>query len=160
MSICGNFVCAFSHIDKGKVHCTRDTYEYKNAPYCTATSNNTCGRYKFFSCKICGHEIKCFQQRDKGVFYSAEKGNFVPKSSTDFAKAVQQNELINAKRDICATAVRNYIHGYRTSTTVRQLYDKYGNTYSKFTKDYLQNAVEKSIVKYLEYENNQFKEKL
>ena len=159
MSICGNFVCVFSYIDKGKVYCTFGVDDYRKYPDCTAMLNNSCGRYKWFSCKICGHEIKCFQQRDKGVFYSAEKGNFVPKSSTDFAKAVQQNELINAKRDICATAVRNYIQGYRTSTTVRQLLDKYGKVYTEFTKEYLQNAVEKSIVKYLEYENLHFKER-
>lgn len=156
---CGNFVCAFSHIERGKIYCTLDTYDYKNLPDCTATSDNSCGRYKYFSCYNCGHEYRCFSQHQKGIFYSAEKGNFVPKSSTDFATAVQQNELINAKRDICATAVRNFIKGHRTSTTVRQLHEKYGKMFPEFTKDYLLNAVEKSIVKYLEYENLQFKEK-
>lgn len=160
MPICGNFVCCFSYFYKGKMLCITEIYEnFSNAPDCTATSNNSCGRYKYFSCYNCGHENVCFKQRDKGIFYSAEKGYFVPKSSTDFAKAVQQNELINAKRDICATAVRNFIKGYRTSTTVRQLHEKYGKMFSEFTKDYLRNAVEKSIVKYLEYENNHFKER-
>lgn len=157
---CGNFVCLFSYIEKGKIHCTYGVYEnYSNAPDCTATLSNSCGRYKYFSCKNCVHEWTCFKQREKGIFYSAEKGNFVPKESSEFAKAVQQNELINAKRDICATAVRNFTKGYRTSTTVRQLYEKYGKMFPEFTKDYLRNAVEKSIVKYLEYENNHFKER-
>lgn len=150
--LCGNFVCAFSYIEKGKVYCHLDSYDYKNLPDCTATSNNSCGRYKYFSCYICGHEYKCFQQHEKGVFYSAENGNFVPKSSTDFAKAVQQNELTNAKRDIYATAISNYCQGYRTSTTVRQLYDKYGKKFPQFTKDYILNAVEKSIIQYLKTE--------
>lgn len=157
---CGNFVCAFSHIERGKIYCACDFLgDYKNLTDCTATLNNTCGRYKYFSCKICGLDNLCYKQHQKGIFYSAEKGNFVPKSSTDFAKAVQQNELINAKRDICATAVRNFIKGHRTSTTVRQLHEKYGKMFHEFTKDYLRNAVEKSIVKYLEYENNHFKER-
>ena len=102
---CGNFVCAFSHIERGKIYCTWNTYGYENLPDCSATSDNSCGRYKYFSCNICGHEWTCFKQRERGVFYSAENGNFVPKSSTEFAKAVQQNELVNAKRDICATQV-------------------------------------------------------
>lgn len=146
---CGNFVCAFSHIEHGKMYCLRDTDTYRNAPDCTSTSDNSCRRYKYFSCKICGHEWTCFKQREKGIFYSAEKGNFVPKESTEFAKAVQQNELINAKRDIYATAISNYCQGYRTSTTVRQLHDKYGKKFPQFTKDYILNAVEKSIVQYL-----------
>jgi len=158
--MCGNFVCFCSYYEHGKMFCTWDSNgNFKNLPDCTATSQNKCGRYKYFSCKICGHDIKCNAQRDKGVFYSSEKGNFVPKSSTEFAKAVQQNELVNAKRDICATAVRNYIKGHRTSTTVRQLYEKYGKMFPQFTKEYILTAVEKSIVMYLEYENNQFKER-
>ena len=99
--------------------------------------------------------MTCFKQRERGVFYSAEKGNFVPKSSTEFAKAVQQNELVNAKRDICATAVRNFIKGHRTSTTVSHLHEKYGRKFPQFTKDYLKTAVEKSIMLYLEYENKE-----
>ena len=146
---CDNFVCAFSHIERGKMYFFRDTDTFRNAPDCTATLNNSCGRYKYFSCKNCGHEYRCFSQHAKGVFYSAEKGNFVPKESTEFAKAVQQNELINAKRDIYATAISNYCQGYRTSTTVRQLHDKYGKKFPQFTKDYILNAVEKSIVQYL-----------
>lgn len=152
---CGNFVCAFSHIERGKMYCLRDTDTCRNAPDCTATSDNSCGRYKYFSCYICGHEWTCFKQREKGIFYSAEKGNFVPKSSTDFAKSVQQNELVNAKRDICFTAVRNFIKGHRTSTTVRQLHEKYGRKFPQFTKDYLRTASEKSIMLYLEYENKE-----
>lgn len=150
---CGNFVCLFSHISHGKIHCISDVYDnFDNAPDCTVTSNNSCGRYKFFSCKICGHEIRCFKQREKGVFYSAEKGNFVPKSSTDFAKAVQHSEFVNAKRDIYDTAINNYCQGYRTSTTVRQLYDKYGKKFPQFTKKFLDNAVHKSIIQYLKTE--------
>ena len=150
---CGNFVCVFSYFDKGKIHCISDVYEHFNeAPDCTATSNDSCGRYKFFSCKICGHENICFKQREKGAFYSAEKGNFVPKSSTDFAKAVQQNELVNAKRDIYDTAISNYCQGYRTSTTVRHLYEKYGKKFPQFTKEFLDNAVHKSIIQYLKTE--------
>ena len=150
---CGNFVCAFSHIERGKIYCTWNTYGYENLPDCSARSDNSCGRYKYFSCNICGHEWTCFKQRERGVFYSAENGNFVPKSSTEFAKAVQQNELVNAKRDICATAVRNFIKGHRTSTTVSYLHEKYGRKFPQFTKDYLKTAVEKSIMLYLEYEN-------
>lgn len=152
---CGNFVCAFSHIERGKIYCTWNTYGYENLPDCSATSDNSCGRYKYFSCNICGHEWTCFKQRERGVFYSAENGNFVPKSSTEFAKAVQQNELVNAKRDICATAVRNFIKGHRTSTTVIYLHEKYGRKFPQFTKDYLKTAVEKSIMLYLEYENKE-----
>lgn len=149
---CGNFVCAFSHIERGKIYCFRYTDTCKNAPDCTATLNNTCGRYKYFSCKICGHEYRCFKQHVKGVFYSAENGNFVPKETIAFAKAVQQNELTNAKRDIYATAISNYCQGYRMSTTVRQLYEKYGKKFQQFTKEYILNAVEKSIVQYLKIE--------
>lgn len=152
---CGNFVCAFSHIERGKMYCLRDTDTFKNAPDCTATLDNNCGRFKYFSCSICGNENVCFKQREKGIFYSAEKGNFVPKSSTEFAKAVQKNELENAKRDICFTAVRNFIKGHRTSTTVRQLYEKYCKKFPQFTKDYLKAAAEKSIMLYLEYENKE-----
>lgn len=96
---CNNFVCAFYHTERGKIYCLRYTDTCKNAPACTASLNNSCGQYKWFSCKICGHEYMCFKQYQKGVFYSAEKGNFVPKSSIDFSKSVKQNELINAKRD-------------------------------------------------------------
>lgn len=151
--VCGNFVCAFSHVEHGKVYCIWDTDSYKNAPDCTATSQNKCGRYKYFSCKICGHEYRCFNQRDKGIFYSAEKGSYIPKESTEFAKAVQQNELINAKRDIYATAVRNYCQGYRTSTTIRQLHEKYGKKFPQFTKNFLNEAVHKSIIQYLKTES-------
>lgn len=149
---CNNFVCAFSYIEKGKVYCHYDSYDYKNLPDCTATSNNSCGRYKWFSCKICGYEYRCFKQHQKGVFYSSEKGNFVPKETIAFTKAVQQNELTNAKRDIYATAISNYCQGYRTSTTVRQLYDKYAKKFPQFTKEYILNAVEKSIIQYLKTE--------
>lgn len=149
---CGNFVCAFSHIERGKIYCFRYTDTCKNASDCTATLNNSCGLYKYFSCKICGHEYICFKQRAKGVFYSAEKGNYIPKETIAFAKAVQQNELTNAKRDIYATAISNYCQGYRTSTTVRHLYDKYGKKFPQFTKDYILNAVEKSILQYLKTE--------
>ncbi|MFG6325255.1 MAG: hypothetical protein K1W00_00240 [Lachnospiraceae bacterium] len=137
------------------MYCLRDTDTCKNAPDCTATLDNNCGHYKYFPCYICGHEWTCFKQRDRGIFYSAEKGNFVPKSSTEFAKAVQKNELENAKRDICFTAVRNFIKGHRTSTTVRQLLEKYGKKFPQFTKDYLKTASEKSIMLYLEYENKE-----
>ena len=152
---CGNFVCAFSHIECGKMYCLRDTDTFKNAPDCTATLDNNCGHYKYFSCYICGHEWTCFKQREKGIFYSAEKGNFIPKESSNFSKAVHQNEFENAKRDICATAVRNFIKGHRTSTTVRQLLEKYGKKFPQFTKDYLKAAAEKSIMLYLEYENKE-----
>ena len=150
---CGNFVCVFSYFDKGKIHCISDVYEhFSEAPDCTATSNNSCGRYKFFSCNICGHENRCFKQREKGVFYSVEKGFFVPKETSQFAKAVQQNELINAKRDIYDTAINNYCQGYITSTTVRHLYEKYGKKFPQFTKEFLDNAVHKSIIQYLKTE--------
>ena len=158
--VCGNFVCAFSHVERGKVYCNDDVnWNFTRAPDCTATSQNKCGRYKYFSCKMCGNDNICYSQRDKGIFYSAEKGFYTPKESTEFAKAVQQNELVNAKRNICATAVRNYIKGHKTSTTVRQLHEKYGKMFPQFTKEYILTAVEKSIVMYLEYENNQFKER-
>lgn len=150
---CKNFVCAFSHIDRGKVSCTRNTDEYKNAPDCTASSNNFCGQYKYFSCKICGHDNVCNRQREKGVFYSSENGGaYTPSSSTDFSNAVKENEFVNAKRDIFTTACSNYRQGYRTSTTVRQLFERYNKKFPQFTKEYLDKAVHLSIIKYLETE--------
>lgn len=152
---CGNFVCAFSHIERGKMYCFWVGDSCRNAPDCTATLDNNCRYYKYFSCSICGHDWICYKQHCNGMFYSPEKGFYVPKESSDFAKAVQQNELENAKRDICATAVRNFIKGHRTSTTVRQLLEKYGKKFPQFTKDYLKAAAEKSIMLYLEYENKE-----
>ncbi len=63
-----------------------------------------------------------------------------------------KNELINAKRDIFSTACSNYRQGYRTSTTVNQLYQRYGKKFPQFTKEYLDKAVHLSIIKYLETE--------
>ncbi len=149
---CKNFVCVFSHIERGKVSCTRYTCDYNNAPDCTATSDNFCGQYKYFSCKICGHDIICNKQREKGTFYSPESGIYTPSSSTEFAEAVRNNELINAKRDIYATACSNYRQGYRISTTIRQLYQRYNKKFPQFTKEYLDRAVHLSIIKFLDTE--------
>lgn len=149
---CNNFVCAFSHVERGKVYCFWSTDSCRNAPDCTATSQNSCERFKYFSCKICGHDYQCFKQREKGVFYSAQSGFYTPKETSKFIQAVQHNELINAKRDIYATAVRNYCQGYRTSTTIRQLYEKYGKRFPQFTKNFLDEAVHKSIIQYLKTE--------
>lgn len=120
------------HNIKGKVYCQRNSYSYdpKELPDCTATAKNSCNIYKYFSCKICGHDNVCNRQREKGVFYSYENGGiYTPSSSTDFSNAVKENEFINAKRDIFATACRNYCQGYRTSTTVRQLYERYNKKF-------------------------------
>lgn len=159
MSVCGNFVCVCSHVVKGKVYCTCGIYGYDNLPDCTATMENSCEHYKYFTCAMCGHEENCIKQKEKGVFYSPKNGFYVPKSSSDFAKAVQQNAVVNAQHDICSTAVKNYLQGYKTSTTVKQLHDKYSKQFGHFTKTYIQTLVEWSVLTYLECENNQFKER-
>lgn len=110
----------------------------------------SCKNFKNHTCKWCGHDYQCFQQREKGVFYSAEKGNFVPTHSAEFAKKAMQNDLINAKQDIYDTSISNYRQGYKISTTVKQLYEKYGKHFPQFTKEYLDMAVHKSIIKYLQ----------
>ncbi len=151
---CNNFVCAFSYPVKGKMYCQRNSYSYdcKELPDCSATMENYCNIYKYFSCKICGHDVVCNIQHANGIFYSPEKGFYTPSSSTEFAKAVKQNELINAKRDIYATACSNYRQGYKISTTIRQLYQRYGKKFPQFTKEFLDKAVHLSIIKYLETE--------
>ena len=73
-----------------------------------------------------------FQQRERGVFYAPDKDNFVPVVSSAFANKVSQNEMINAKQDIFDTAISNYRQGYKTSTTVKQLYEKYNETPANF----------------------------
>ncbi len=149
---CKNFVCAFSHNERGKMYCQHDSCDYINLPDCTATLDNSCAHYKYFSCKICGYDNVCYSQRAKGIFYSPEKGFYTPSSSTEFAEAVQRNGLVNAKRDIYATACSNYRQGYKISTTVNQLYQRYGKSFPQFTKKFLDKAVRLSIIKYLETE--------
>lgn len=153
MSVCGNFVCLFSHVVNGKVYCTCGICGYDNLPDCTATMENSCGHYDYFTCSMCGHEYTCFRQKEKVLFYSQDKGFYTPKSSSDFSKAVQQNAIVNAQHDICSTAVKNYLQGYKLSTTVKQLHDKYSKQFGHFTKTYIQTLAEWSILKYLECEN-------
>lgn len=116
---CNNFVCAFSYPIKGKFYCQRNSYSCNSdeLPDCSATMENSCNIYKYFSCKICGHDAVCNKSRAKGIFYAPEKGFYTPSSSTAFANAIKQSELINAKRDIYATACSNYRQGYKMSTT-------------------------------------------
>lgn len=143
--ICNNFVCAFSGTENGKIVCT-----YNGISDCDINRQMSCKLFKHHTCKWCGYEIKCFQQKEKGVFYSSEKGNFVPAYSSKFAEKAMQNDLMNAKRDIFDTACNNYRQGYKTSTTVKQLYEKYNKQFPQFTKEFLNEAVHKSILKYLQ----------
>lgn len=142
---CNNFVCAFSLIQHDKVYCN-----YDGLSDCDINRSMSCKRFKYHDCKWCAHEIKCFSQKERGVFYASDKGNFVPTVSSVFAKKVSQNELTNAKHDIYETACSNYRQGYKTSTTVKQLYEKYGKQFPQFTKEFLNEAVYKSILKYLQ----------
>ncbi|MCM1328087.1 MAG: hypothetical protein NC253_01475 [Ruminococcus sp.] len=143
--LCSNFVCVFSSIQHDKVLC-----DYDGLTDCDINRQMSCKRFKRHDCKWCAHEIRCFRQREKGVFYSADKGNFVPAISSAFAEKALQNDLTNAKRDIYETACRNYKQGYKTSTTVKQLYEKYRKQFPQFTKEFLNEAVYKSILKYLQ----------
>ena len=85
-------------------------------------------------------------------FYSPDKGEYVPAATCEFIQTALNNDLINAKQDIFRTACSNYAQGFKTSTTVNQLYKKYGKSFPEFTKEYLNEAVHKSILKYLENE--------
>lgn len=143
--LCNNFVCAFSRSERGKILC-----DYDGLSDCDVNRQMSCKYFHQHTCKWCGHEYKCFQQRDRGVFYSPDKGNFVPAVSSAFAQKAMQNDLINAKRDIFDTACSNYRQGYKTSTTVKQLYEKYNKQFPQFTKEFLNEAVTKSILKYLQ----------
>lgn len=145
---CKNFVCAFSQFEKGKVFCTWNN-ENKD---CDVSRSLFCHNFKYLGCTHCGHDNVCFKQREKGVFYSPGEGEYVPSSTADFVKLAERNDLINAKLDIYNTAVNNFCAGYKKQTTVNQLYEKYRKTFPQFTKDYLINAVEKSILKYLQTE--------
>lgn len=144
--LCNNFVCAFSGTHKGKIVCTYDD----GITDCDINRQMSCKLFAHHTCKWCGHENKCFQQRERGVFYAPDKGNFVPAVSSAFANKVSQNELINAKQDIFDTSVSNYRQGYKTSTTVKHLYEKYNKQFPQFTKEFLNEAVHKSILKYLQ----------
>lgn len=151
--VCKNFVCCFSGEYHKKVICTFDN----NNQNCSFNDNMSCVRYEHLGCKLCGNEYVCFKCGKHGFSYDSEKGRFERAFNSDFGVRVSRNGFIDANFYIFQTACRNYEKGYRTSTTVRQLLDKYGKAYPEFTKEYLQNAVEKSIVKYLECENLQFK---
>ena len=151
--VCKNFVCCFSGEYHKKVICTFDD----NNQNCSFSDNMSCVRYERLNCQLCGYYNACFKCGKNGVSYNSEKGRFEYAFNSDFGVKVSRNGFIDANLDIFQTACRNFEKGYRTSTTVRQLFEKYGNAYPEFTKEYLQNAVEKSIVKYLEYENLQFK---
>lgn len=143
--LCNNFVCAFSCSECGKILC-----DYDGLSDCNVNRQMSCKRFQYLDCKWCGHENRCFQQRERGVFYSPEKGNFVPASSVAFAEKAMYNDLINAKQDIFNIACSNYRKGYKISTTVNQLYEKYNKQFPQFTKEFLNNAVHKSILKYLQ----------
>lgn len=145
--MCDNFVCAFSRSERGKILC-----DYNGLSDCDVSRQMSCNRFKHLDCKWCGLEYKCFCQRDRGVFYSPEKGSYIPSVSTAFAEKALQNDLINAKQDIFNTACSNFCQGYKTSTTVNQLYNKYNKQFPQFTKEYLNLAVHRSILKYLETE--------
>ena len=143
--LCNNFVCAFSRSEHGKILC-----DYDGLSDCNVNRQMSCKRFQRLDCKWCGHENKCFQQRERGVFYASDKGYFVPAVSSAFANKVSQNELINAKQDIYNTACDNYRQGYKITTTVNQLYEKYNKQFPQFTKEFLSIAVHKSILKYLQ----------
>lgn len=145
---CKNFVCAFSQSVNGKIICT---WNDENTD-CDISRSLICHNFKHFDCKHCGHDNICFKQREKGIFYSFRDGEYVPSSSADFVELASRNDFINAKRDIFNTSVKNYCAGYKKQTTVNQLYDKYRKSFPQFTKAYLMNAVEKSILKYLQTE--------
>lgn len=145
---CKNFVCAFSQSDKGKIFCT-----WKNENMdCDISRSYSCHNFKNLSCKHCGHDNRCFKQREKGVFYSFCEGEYIPSSSVEFVELAEHNDLINAKLDVYNTAIKNYCAGYKKQTTVKQLCEKYRKSFPQFTKEYLMNAVEKSILKYLQSE--------
>lgn len=143
--MCNNFVCAFSDTQNGKIVCT-----YNGLSDCDINRQMSCKLFQRHTCKWCGLENVCFQQRDKGVFYASDKGYYVPAVSAEFAEKAMQNDLINAKRDIFNTACSNYRQGYKITTTVNQLYDKYNKQFPQFTKEFLSTAVHKSILKYLQ----------
>lgn len=143
--LCNNFVCAFSDTKNGKIVCT-----YNSISDCDINRQMSCKYFKPHTCKWCGHENRCFQQRDRGVFYSPNKGIFVPSVSVVFAEKAMQNYLINAKQDIFNTSCNNYRQGYKITTTVNQLYEKYHKQFPQFTKEFLSTAVHKSILKYLQ----------
>lgn len=145
--ICSNFVCAFASFGRGKLYCT-----YNGNFDCDITRNMSCSKFSHLQCKFCCHDIKCFSQREKGVFYSVDKGSYIPSSSAKFIEYAEQNALINAKHDIYVTACNDYCQGYKVSTTVNKLFDKYNKTFPEFTKQYLNEAVHKSILHYIKNE--------
>lgn len=87
--ICKNFVCVFSNYERGKTYCGRTEIRSD----CNASCSMSCKHYKYFGCNICGHEFKCFKQREKGVFYSPDRGEFVPASSARFIDTALNNDL-------------------------------------------------------------------
>ena len=142
--LCNNFVCAFSRSERGKILC-----DYNDLSDCNITSQMSCKRFNYLSCKHCGHEFKCFHQGRKGVSYSPDVAYFVPAVSVPFIEKAKQNDLVNAKFDIFLTSCNNYAHGKKTETTVKELYGKYGKQLPQLTKDFIREAVYKSILYYL-----------
>lgn len=143
--ICKNFVCFVSHQEKGKILCTYDNV----VSDCDVSTDMSCKQFKHLDCYHCGHQNVCFSQRDKGLFYSPEKGEYTPAVSADFAKQARQNDYINAKQDIYNTAIDNYVKGYKITTSVKQLYERYCKKFPEFTKVYIDKAVHLSIMDYL-----------
>lgn len=133
--ICNNFVCAFSRSERGKILC-----DYDGLSDCNICSQMSCKRFKYLSCKHCGYDFDCFHQ---------DRRYYFPAISPSFIEKVKQNELINAKRDIFVTSCNNYAHGKKTETTVKELYGKYNKQFPQLTKDYIREAVYKSILYYL-----------
>ncbi len=142
--LCNNFVCAFSRSECGKILC-----EYNGLSDCDINSQMSCKYFKYHGCKWCGYENACFHQGKKGVSYSPDMGYFAPAYSAVFIEKAKQNDVINAKRDIFVTSCNNYRFGKKIETTVNELYKKYNKQFPQFTKDFIREAVYKSIMYYL-----------
>ena len=93
-----------------------------------------------------------YQEQSQSLTNAYVNSNTVGGVIQGGALNASNNDLINAKFDIYNTAVNNYCSGYKKQTTVNQLYEKYRKIFPQFTKEYLTNAVEKSILKYLQTE--------
>lgn len=142
--LCNNFVCAFSRSERGKILC-----DYDGLSDCDINYQMFCKRFHYLSCKWCGCENACFHQGKKSVSYSSDIGYFVPTVFVPFIEKAKQNDFVNAKRDIFVTSCLNYSHGYEVETIVKDLYKKYNKQFPQLTKDYIREAVYKSILYYL-----------
>ncbi len=142
--LCSNFVCAFSRSERGKILC-----DYNDLSDCDINNQMSCKLFRYLGCKHCGHEFNCFCQSKKGVSYSQDVAYFVPAVSVPFIEKAKQNDFINAKMDIFVISCNNYAHGKKIETTVKEIYGKYNKQFPQLTKDYIREAVYKSILYYL-----------